>query len=159
MSIWKSFAESGHEDKTFEFAKSTGTFYKPLVNYFLDLVSPNFCWMVDLALVDVYSSRIDLRQLSSCLNLRSLQILYTKATGQEPFDDGVFRHLAHRAISDNSLSRLKMVFIANTIGITAESFRHISQLPEMETFCVTGTLIRSRDIAQWSDNGWRLSQE
>jgi hypothetical protein len=57
------------------------------------------------------------------------------------------------------LSKLRMIFVANTQGITAKSFNHISHLPALDTFCVTGTSIRSRDISRWSDKGWHLSQE
>ncbi len=159
MNIWKAFAESDHGDKTFRFATRTSIFYKPLVNFFTDLVSPGFCWMVDLDLVDVYCSRIDLRQLSSCSNLMSLRVRYRKASDREPFDDEVLRSLAYRAISDNSLSKLRMVFIANTRGITVKSFDHVSQLPLLDTFCVSGTSISSKDITQWKGNRWYLSQE
>lgn len=136
-------------------AASTSHFYKPLVNFFLDLVSPSFSWMVDLTLVDVYCSRIDLRQLSSCSNLMSLEVRYTKPNGQEPFDDEVCHGLANRAISDNSLSKLSMMFVANARGITEQSFNHISQLRALDTFCVIGTSIADRENAQ----GWSLSRK
>jgi hypothetical protein len=74
--VWKMFAESGHADKTFRHSNSIGTVYKPLVNYFLDMTTIRFAWMVDLTLNDVYCSRLDLRQLAILRNIQTLVSFY-----------------------------------------------------------------------------------
>lgn len=115
--------------------------------------------MVDLTLQDVYCSRLDLRQLSTLENLQTLWVSYSKATGEEPFDDSVIDHLSFRASTDNVLSKLAMLFVNNTLGISGQSIGSINRFPALDTFCVVSTSIKTKDIRQLTAFGWYISQE
>jgi hypothetical protein len=159
LNIFKAFAESGHGDKTYRFATSAINFHKPLVNFFQDLVSSEFSWMVDLNLSNLYCSRLDLRQLSTLDNLQTLLVHYSNVTGNEPFDDDVLNHLSFRASTDNALSKLTMIFVCNAAGISRQAFHCINRFPSLEIFCVAGTSIKAKDVRQCTTSGWFVSKE
>lgn len=159
FNVFKNFVESGYQERGFKYKTDIITLDKPLVNFCLDAASSKFSWMVDLALVDLYCSQLDLRQLAVLDNLITLVIRYTKPTGEEPFDDGVLSNLAFRSSTDGKLSKLKMIFLSNAAGISSQSLDCISEFSALETFCVVGTRIRSQDISKANANAWFVNEE
>lgn len=155
--MWKSFAASGHFDRAFVHTAKSATFCKPIVDYFLDVTSVSFAWLTDLTLADTDCSEGDLRQLAVLSSLRTLQVRYARRswTRSQPFNNDTISHLAWRASTDGSLSRLQMIFVDTTQGISAAALKHLSSFPALETFCLCGTWSRSKHRSLSKKHGWR----
>lgn len=137
---------------------------EPLVECFLEINSPRCAWIVDLSLVDVECSPLDLRQITKMENLFSLTIFYscksqTSRTGCAPFDDDVLENLGYHASTHGALPNLSKLLVYNAPGVTLKSLNHLSRFPMLDTFQTARTNINPRQVAAILPKEWQLSEE
>ena len=163
LHIWKTIVKAGYGDRSFVHAAALreSKFSKPLVEYFLDISSSNCLWMTDLTLSDVDCSALELRQLAVLSSLQNLTIRYRQGRRAvcEPFDDSVLENMAYRAAHNGVFARLKVIFVENATCITAASFKSLNLFPELQTFCVHRTGVRSKKKREAQQYGWKVNPE
>jgi hypothetical protein len=117
--------------------------------------------MVDLELVNLSASTVELKSLSTLTNLRSLMIRYElNGDGDAAaFTDGVIEQWALRAREGPTFSRLQMIFISHAASVTARAFSFLGLLPKLDTFCVRATGIKSRDRPAAEAEGWMIHSQ
>ena len=160
LHIWRTFVSAGVVDgATFPHSTHWPHLDMPLVEYLAGLQSSRVAWLVNLELVALPCSAMELKTLACLDNLETLFIRYETqiAASDDGFNDSVIEKLASHASREGKLPHLKMLFVQNCGGVTKAAFSVLSQFPSLDVFCVSGTSVRAKH-KEAKLHGWRRGQ-
>ena len=157
--VWKIFVEAGFGDRTFRHHLfPSGSPPRPLHEMYGAISSPNFAWVVDLALVDVRCSLSTLRHLASVTNLTSLQVRFSDSRKSVIFSDSVVQSWSNSATLEGAFARLELLLINNCTEITSSIFESLRRLPLLQQMLLCDTGVeRSKSQRKLAlKQGWRF---